>query len=170
MASAPPERRSKAAAAADQSLLATLQEMLDDDETVTARGAVRRMGGVESASSLTRDTWRAGVIADFQAQQQRLRRQIAKTDRNSPSQVAAALAREKEKTADLERKVALLTASHLAVIRAVGELGGMRAWARFFTGYGAAVGGLRELGAMPEADVTRLEPGSPRPKPVGKEG
>lgn len=40
-----------------------------------------------------------------------------------------------ERIADLERQVALLTASHKAIILAVGELGGLRAWQRFFPHY-----------------------------------
>lgn len=164
MREAPPGRKSKTAAALDQALLTTLQEMLDDNETVTARGVVRRMAGVEAASSLTRDPWRSGIVAEFRAEQERVRRQVERTDKSSPTQVAAALAREKERNAVLERQVAILTASHLALIKAVGELGGLRAWARFFDGYDAAGQELRTLGAMPEGEVLPLRPADDKSK------
>ena len=123
------------------------------------------MGGVGAASSLTRDAWRSGVVAEFRAEQERIRRQVEKTDKGSRTQVVAALAREKERSAELKRQVALLAASHLALIRAVGELGGMRAWSRFFEKYEGAARDLRTLGAMPEADVV-----PPRPGPGGGKG
>ncbi len=159
-----PARKAASAAALDRALLVTLEEMLDDDETITARAAVRRMGSVEAASSLTRDPWRAAVLADHQAEQVRIRRQIEKSDKTSRTNVTAALAREQGRAADLERKVALLTASHLALIQAVGEMGGLRAWARFFDGYDGAVRQLRALGAMPDAEVMPLPPTGPAPR------
>lgn len=151
-----PERRSAAAAALDRSLLTTLTEMLHDNETITARATVRRMSGADHASTLTRDPWRATVIEDFQSEQAHLRRMMEKSDKTSKTNLTAALAREKERVMALEEKIALLTASHHALILAVGEMGGIRSWVRFFENYRSAIDGLRELGALPSATVVSL--------------
>lgn len=152
----PPERRSPAAGALDRSLLATLTEMFNDNETITARAAVRRMSGADHASTLTRDPWRAAVIEDFKSEQAHLRRMMEKSDKTSKTNLAAALVREKARVVALEEKIALLTASHHALILAVGEMGGIRSWVRFFEGYRSAIDGLRELGALPSATVVPL--------------
>ena len=154
--STPPERRSAGTAALDRSLLATLAEMLDDNETISARAAARRMGNIDHASTLTRDAWRAAVTADFQEEQARVRRQVEKADKSSRTNLSAALAREQARVVELEGNVALLTASHHALILAVGELGGLRAWSRFFENYRSAIDGLRDLGALPVAEVLPL--------------
>jgi len=154
-----PSRKTENASRIDRALLDTLTEMLDDGQAISARAAVRRIGSVEHASSLTRDPWRASIIAEFQAEQDRIRKLIQKSDKTSAVNLAAALAREQARVADLESRVALLSASHLALIQAVGEMGGLRAWARFFDSYENAVAGLRELGALPAADL----PPVPRP-------
>jgi hypothetical protein len=48
---------------------------------------------------------------------------------------AGALADRDIRIAELESQVALLTASHVAMIRAVGELGGFSKWAQFYDSY-----------------------------------
>ncbi len=58
--------------------------------------------------------------------------------------------------AELEAQVALLTASHLAMIRAVGELGGFSKWAQFYESYRGSRGLLVQLGALPEVTVESL--------------
>lgn len=55
------------------------------------------------------------------------------TDRNTAyaNVINAAVIR----IAELEATVQLLTASHLAILRAVGELGGFSKWAKFYEQY-----------------------------------
>lgn len=65
------------------------------------------------------------------------------------------LAAAKRKIAHLEEQNALLVASHQAMIMAVGELGGMRAWRRFFEDYQAIVERLEACGAMPVEERER---------------
>lgn len=48
---------------------------------------------------------------------------------------ARALADRDVRIAELKSQMALLTASHVAMIRAVGELGGFRKWAQFYESY-----------------------------------
>jgi hypothetical protein len=78
--------------------------------------------------------------------------------RQARSKVAAAetLAQRDLRIAQLESHVALLTASRVAMIRAVGELGGSGKWAKFFESYSDVRARLTELGALPEADVSPL--------------
>ena len=64
----------------------------------------------------------------------------------------------------------LLTASHLAMLRAVGELGGFSKWARFYEQYSQARDKLIELGAVPAATVSPMEPNSrARPTPANNQ-
>lgn len=70
------------------------------------------------------------------------------------------LAEAKRKIAELEGPNVLLTASHQAMIRALGELGGMCAWCRFFDDYQATMERLEAIGAMSaSAKVIALDRG-----------
>ncbi|MCM2483274.1 helix-turn-helix domain-containing protein [Burkholderia glumae] len=64
--------------------------------------------------------------------------------------------------AELEATVQLLTASHLAMLRAVGELGGFSKWAKFYEQYREARDKLAELGAMPTAPVSAMPAKEPK--------
>ena len=64
--------------------------------------------------------------------------------------------------AELESQVALLTASHVAMIRAVGELGGFSKWAQFYESYSGSRDQLAQLGALPEATVELLPQRRPK--------
>ncbi|WP_100943213.1 hypothetical protein [Pseudomonas sp. 20S_6.2_Bac1] len=99
--------------------------MLENDERITA-GAV---------STLTRDTFRRDLIAHYQQMQMARNQWVERAKKNSQKRLIASLAMKDERIEDLERQVALLTASHKAIILAVGELGGLRAWQRFFSHY-----------------------------------
>ncbi|WP_271186628.1 hypothetical protein [Maricaulis virginensis] len=71
------------------------------------------------------------------------------------------LAEARRKTSDLERQNAVLIASHQAMITAVGELGDMRAWRRFFEDYQHILDYLEEGGALGQndAEITELDRG-----------
>ncbi|HLO75269.1 MAG TPA: hypothetical protein VK196_02285 [Magnetospirillum sp.] len=149
-----PSRRTSEAEQTDRTFIAILDVMLQDNETITARAVARRLEGVDHASSITRDPWRNARLAEWQSRQTELRRIIERTDKCSKSNLAAALERKDARIRELEERVALLTASHRAMIHAIGEMGGMRAWSRFFDDYGAALERLRDLGAMPTATIS----------------
>ena len=59
----------------------------------------------------------------------------------------------------LTRERDILIASHKAMMLAVGELGGMKAWRKFFEGYQEVVDEMQKLGAIPEADMRDLPRG-----------
>lgn len=144
-----PPRRTSEAEDRDRNLIVTLDAMLQENETITARAVARRLEGVDHASSLTRDPWRNAKLTEWQTRQAELRRMIERTDKRSKSNLAAALEQKDARIRELEERVALLTASHRAMIHAVGEMGGMRAWSRFFDDYRAVLDCLHEIGAMP---------------------
>lgn len=148
-----PPRRTGEAEQRDRTFIAILDSMLHENETITARAVARRLEGVDHASSITRDPWRNARLAEWQARQAELRRMIERTYKSSKSNLAAALERKDARIRELEERIALLTASHRAMIHAIGEMGGMRAWSRFFDDYGIVLERLRELGAMPTATV-----------------
>jgi LysR family nitrogen assimilation transcriptional regulator len=68
-----PTRRSEEAQKADLELVQTIQNMLDCDESITARAVTRRMGTVGHVSSLTRDAWRMERIGQAQQRQLNIR-------------------------------------------------------------------------------------------------
>lgn len=55
--------------------------------------------------------------------------------------------------ATLTQQVEILTASHVAMIRAVGELGGFSKWAKFFQDYQPIRDTLNTIGAMPSTNA-----------------
>ncbi|MCY0853355.1 hypothetical protein [Cupriavidus sp. D39] len=67
--------------------------------------------------------------------------------------------------ATLERQVALLTASHLAMLHIVGKLGGFGKWAAFYEHYADARAQLDTLGAVPVATITPVSTPPPEGKP-----
>jgi hypothetical protein len=76
--------------------------------------------------------------------------------------MTATLADKDLRIAELEATVQLLTASHVAMLRAVGELGGFSKWARFYEPYRDARDKLAELGAIPEAAIVPMPENSKR--------
>ncbi len=154
MSEAPfPSRRTSEAEQTDRTFIAILDVMLQNNESITARAVARRLERVDHASSITRDPWRNARLAEWQSRQTELRRMIERTDKSSKSNLAAALERKDARIRELEERAALLTASHRAMIHAIGEMGGMRAWSRFFDDYRTVLDRLQEIGAMSTAIV-----------------
>lgn len=130
-----PIRRTAKAVNLDDNLHSILESMLESDERITAHAIVRKVEGLSAVSTLTRDTFRRDLIAHYQQMQSARNHWVDRARKNSQKRLIASLVMKDERIADLERQVALLTASHKAIILAVGELGGVRAWQRFFTHY-----------------------------------
>jgi hypothetical protein len=144
------KKRSERACAVDAKLRASAEQMLEGDETVTARSLARR-GGLRAASSITRDAPRRALLGEFQGQQEHRRTWVQRAKKESTAQLQQALAARDEQVAALTRKVHLLTASHKAILLAVDEVGGTKAWARFFASYKDSIEALREPEALPVA-------------------
>lgn len=134
-----------------------LQTMLDSDEDITARGVIRRHSTLSAASSITRNPARLAILSAYQSKQDELRGWRKRLAKRSSDSAAMSLAEKDIRIAELERQVELLTASHVAMIRAVGERGGFDAWAKFFANYREVREELVRMGAMPTAKVLPLE-------------
>jgi len=78
--------------------------------------------------------------------------------RRSGADIATSLADKDVRISILERQVEILIASHLALLRAVGEIGGFKAWSRFYEDFRKTRDELVTLGAIPSATVTALTP------------
>lgn len=157
------------ALASDEQMREILETLLADDEDITARAVARRHPSIKAASSITRSESRSRLLAEYQQRQSEYRRWRGRVAKRSGADTAASLADKDIRIAELEATVQLLTASHLAMLRAVGELGGFSKWAKFYEHYGEARDKLIELGAVPAATVSSMEPNS-RAKPASKSG
>lgn len=133
-----------------------LQEMLDCNEDITARGVIRRHSTLKAASSITRSPERAATLTYYQQKQEEFRGWKKRLARTSKDNTAMEIAEKDLRIAELESQVELLTASHVAMIRAVGELGGFSKWARFFEGYQSVLNKLAQIGALPENPVIEI--------------
>ncbi|MBR7745148.1 hypothetical protein [Undibacterium baiyunense] len=133
-----------------------LEKLLADDLDISARAVARLHPTLKAASSITRSVSRSKLLADYQKRQAEYRRWRGRVSRRSSKDLASALAEKEIRIRELETSVQLLTASHLAMIRVVGELGGFSKWANFFEFYTAARDNLYKLGALPETSVAPL--------------
>lgn len=144
-------RRSQRAIAGDDRIRAACAEMLERHETMTAR-SVARKAGIGAASSITRDLLRISILAEFQREQDRLEEWARRAKKVSAKALEAKLAAVEAKVAERGRLVQVLVASHRAMLLAVDELGGTRAWLRFFSTFkgGVTADALAAIGAIPE--------------------
>jgi hypothetical protein len=149
----------------DPEMESLLQSMLEEDEDITARGVIRRHSRLSAASSITRNPARSELLASYQTRQdefRKWRKRLAKRSRDSSEMDMA----EKDiRIQELQRKVELLTVSHVAMLRGVGELGGFAKWAKFYETFKEIRDELSAMGAMPEAKTLEvpIRPRSGRP-------
>ncbi len=133
-----------------------LEGLLERDEDITARALARLHPTIKAASSITRSESRSQVLTEYQNRQREFRRWRGHIRKKSGTQVAEIVADKDMRIVELESQVALLTASHVAMLRAVGELGGFEKWASFFKYYQEARHKLDRLCALPvNLDQTR---------------
>lgn len=135
-----------------------LEELLAKDVTITAREVARLHPKIKAASSITRHTGRRLLLEGYQARQNEYRGWSTKLAKQSKANMAAMLADKDIRIAELEGQVELLIASHVAMIRAVGELGGFKKWLQFFEGYRELIVKLETLGALTKADIILVSP------------
>jgi hypothetical protein len=146
----------------DDQMREILETLLADDADITARAVARMHPSINAASSITRSESRSKLLAEYQQQQTEYRRWRGRVAKRSGADTAASLADKDIRIAELEATVQLLTASHLAMLRAVGELGGFSKWARFYDQYRDARDKLAELSAIPEATISPMPVDSPK--------
>ncbi|AVJ28149.1 hypothetical protein [Achromobacter spanius] len=146
------------ASTAEEQMREILDALLADDRDISARAVARLHPSIKAASSFTRNTSRSQMLAEYQQRQSEYRRWRGRVAKRSGADTAASLADKDIRIAELQATVQLLTASHLAMLRVVGELGGFSKWAKFYEHYRDARDKLGDLGALPSVsalDVSR---------------
>jgi hypothetical protein len=125
-----------------------LDMLLERDDDITARAVARLHPSLKAASSFTRSKSRSKLLAEYQHRQNKYRHWRGRVGKRSGQQTAAAIADKDIRIANLESPVALLTVSHLALLRTVGELGGFAKWSSFYEHYRDARAKLNEMGVV----------------------
>lgn len=135
-------------------LRAALEQMLSSNVTITARAVTRESGApFKNASDITRHAQRRALLEEFQRRQQAIRRLAEDVDQESVTNLRLKVARLEESCLALKQSRELLIASHKAMLLAVGEVGGMRAWVKFFPQWDQIRRSLHEMEALPNARV-----------------
>ena len=120
---------------ADTALIEILEGLLERNEDITARAVARLHPAIGHASTITRSPERSALVSQFQTKQQEIRRHLGRQTRRSKESIAAELATKDKRIAELEKQIDILRASHVAMIRAVGEMGGMSKWMKFYENF-----------------------------------
>jgi len=142
---------------ADPEMEYILQEMLEANETITARAVARRHPAIGHASSITRIPLRAALLARYGEQQKQFREWQGRMPKRSREQDAAQLAQKDVRIAELEHQVEILRVFLLAIIRTVGELGGISKLLKLYEGYREVRDELDRLGVLPHGEVKPFE-------------
>lgn len=140
----------------EETMVKVLEQLLAEDEDITARAVARLHPILKAASSITRSPTRMNLLSKYQEQQDRYRRWKGRAARMSGTEQSAALAARDARIAELETTVQLLTASHVAMLRAVGELGGFSKWTKFYGDYKFVRDNLSALGALPDSTLRQF--------------
>jgi len=137
----------------DDAMVQVLEQLLSEDVDITARAVARLHPSLKAASSITRSPMRMELLSKYQEQQARYRQWKGRVSRMSGTEQSAALAARDARVAELEATVQLLTASHVALLRTVGELGGFSKWTKFYGDYSSVRDKLSALAALPASTV-----------------
>jgi hypothetical protein len=137
------------------SMLHILESLLERDVDITARAVARLHPSLKAASSITRSASRSTLVAQYRHRQNEFRRWRGRVGKLAGNQNAAVLADKQSRIDQMETMVALLTASHVALLRSLGELGGFAKWAAFYERFREARDALQKIGAIPAGDESR---------------
>lgn len=137
----------------DDAMIQVLEQLLAEDVDITARAVARHHPSLKAASSITRSPMRMDLLSKYQERQASYRRWNGRIKRMSGVEQSSILAARDARIAELEATVQLLTASHVAMLRTVGELGGFSKWTKFYEDYSSVVDKLSTLGALPTSTV-----------------
>ncbi|SFU20319.1 hypothetical protein [Pseudomonas marincola] len=135
-------------------LEAILKRMLNNNVVITARSVIREQDcPFKHASDITRQPARKALLDQYQARQSELHALVEKTDKQSRTNLQARVARLTQENETLKAERDLLIASHKAMLLAVGEMGGMAAWRKFFPAWEETRQQLSALQALPSAKI-----------------
>jgi len=110
---------------------------------------------LKAASSITRSESRSSLVAQYRHRQNEFRRWRGRAGKRAGDQNAAALVDKQSRIDQMEAMVALLTTSHVALLRSLGELGGFAKWAAFYERFREARDALQKIGAIPAENESR---------------
>lgn len=141
-----------------------LKRMLNDNVVITARSVIREQDcPFKNASDITRQPERKALLEQYKTRQSELHALVEKTDKQSRTNLQARVARLTQENETLSAERDLLIASHKAMLLAVGEMGGMAAWRKFFPVWEETRRQLTELQALPSAQILpALTPQNPK--------
>ena len=151
------DQKQTTGACCDPQMLQILETMLEADETITARAVIRKHPKLKHASSITRSHKRLQLLNSFQERQKSYRKWRARGPKRSRDQLVTQLAQRDSRIAELERQVEVLRVSHLAMIRTVGELGGISKLLTLYEGYCEVRNELDRLQVLPRCEVKPFE-------------
>jgi hypothetical protein len=140
----------------DAEMRVILETLLTEDHDITARAVARLHPTIKAASSITRSDARTALLAEYQKRQHEYRVWRGRVGKQSAGDTAAVFAKKDQRIAQLEASVQTLTTSHVALLRAVGAMGGFSKWAQFFDSHQEVRRALTDLGAMPD-NVTLMQ-------------
>lgn len=127
-----------------------LDELLQENVTISLREVARRHRHLKNVSAVSRNAERRALIDARIVEQERLR-SFAETAQlvDGRKSLQTRLAEGQVRIDELERNVKALVASHAACVRAVYETGGSRRLLEFWAKYDDIARRLRELDAIP---------------------
>ncbi|MEK7248468.1 MAG: hypothetical protein AAB092_08355, partial [Chloroflexota bacterium] len=132
-------------------LTKVLEALLTEDVTISANAVARRHSTLQSTTAITRSPARMTLLRDFQARQQRARELLEKAGSAATTRMARALAAREAEVATLRRQVTALVEGHVALVRVVAEMGGVRQLTKFYENYREVREQLGELAALPDS-------------------
>ena len=141
----------------DESMRQILESLLERDVDITARAVARLHPLLKAASSITRSESRSTLVAQYRHRQNEFRHWRGRVGKRSGDQNAAALVDKQSRIDQMETMVALLTASHVALLRSLGELGGFAKWAAFYERFREARDALQKIGAIPAENESNTD-------------
>lgn len=127
-----PTRRTDKASMLDEKIANILEHMLSNEEDIGHRAVIRAVPELSAVSSITRDEYRRELVEYYKALQAERKQWAKRAQKTSQDKLTVQLAAKDLRISELEKQVSILTASHKALLLAVGESGGIAAWRRFF--------------------------------------
>jgi hypothetical protein len=141
----------------DPEMVRILEEMLDTNQSITARAVARIHPSINHASSITRSSIRSQLLAEYQKKQEQYRKWRNRAPKISRDLLTAQVAQKDFELAQLKRQIEVLRAALLALILAVGKMGGMSKWLNFFADYRQIKSELDGLGVLPKAELKQFK-------------
>lgn len=137
-------------------LLRVLNEMFDENITITARSVVKRHMLLNNASDITRNTKRRELLHNWQRKQENLRKQSSGLEKQTIEDLVRILSAKEISLAEIEAQKQALIVSHVQMIRVVAAMGGMKKMREFYETYRTIRNQLVKTGALSEGILKNM--------------